>query len=90
MLEQMSKLLAVTVISCLALNGCGYLTKDGRAQIAHARYINKYSGKHARNRVKFKAPRMPLLLPPSPSKVTAEVGESPQSVTAGGDSFSNE
>ena len=84
MLEPMFKLLAVILISCLALNGCGYLSKDGRQQIAYARYVKKHSGKNARNRVKFKAPRMPALLPPSPSKVTAEVSESPQSISTGG------
>jgi hypothetical protein len=89
MLEQMLRLTLLLTIACSSLSGCGYMTKQGRQQIAYQHYIKKCSGRKMKQVRRVKAPHMPLTPGPSENKINAEVTSAPQSVTSG-ESATNE
>ena len=83
MLEQLPKYLLLVVLAAAPLSGCGYMTQNGRQQMAYQRYVRKQSGKRMKMQKKLKPPRMPLTPGPSDNHINTEVSDAPQSVTAG-------
>jgi hypothetical protein len=82
MLERILRLALLFAIVCLPLAGCGYMTKQGRQQIAYQRYVRKCSGRKMKMARKIKAPKMPLTPGPSDNRIHTEVSGAPQSVTS--------
>ena len=91
MLERTLKSLVIVALAAAPLTGCGYMTQNGRQQMAYQRYVKKMSGRSIKQKKKFKAPRMPLTPQPSDNKVNTDVIQEsgPQSVHSG-ESQSNE
>jgi hypothetical protein len=89
MLEHILRFALLLAIVCSPLAGCGYMTKQGRQQIAYQRYVRKCSGRKIKQAKKFKKPRMPLTPGPSDNQIHTEVTDAPQSVTSGESQTSN-
>src|SRR5438128_12638998 len=83
MLERNLKRIALVLVGCLLIPGCAHFTKSGRQQLAYEKYVRKQSGNRARQRVKTKKLRIPVLQPSQP-KVNTSVNNSPQSMTSAG------
>jgi hypothetical protein len=82
MLKRTIQWCAIVAIACSLLPGCAYFSKNGRRQMAYARYVKKYSGRRAKAQVKYKKVKMPRQPPPSDFRTNTEV-TGPQSVTSG-------
>ena len=85
MLERTLRYLLLVALIAATLTGCGYLTQNGRQQMAYQRYVKKMSGRSIKQKKKFKAPKMPLTPEPSENKVDTQVIQEsgPQSVHSG-------
>jgi len=85
MLERTLRYFLLLALIAGPLTGCGYLTQNGRQQMAYQRYVKKMSGRSIQQKKKFKAPKMPLTPQPSDNKVDTKVMEEsgPQSVHSG-------
>lgn len=77
MLERTLRYLLLLALAAAPLTGCGYMTKNGRQQMAYQRYVKKMSGRSVKQKKKFKAPRMPLTPQPSDNHVDTQVTEAP-------------
>lgn len=84
MLERILKSLAILLIGCFLLPGCGNFTKSGRQQMAYQKYVRKCShGRERQRKIVTKRQQRVPAYKPSEYEVTTGVVDSPQSVTSG-------
>jgi PBP1b-binding outer membrane lipoprotein LpoB len=88
MLERILRPTVAVLIACLFLSGCSYFSPTARRQAAFQKYIRKHMSMRAKMQAKYRArsklPKMPMVdSTPSKTKVTADVGSGPQSMTSG-------
>jgi len=91
MLERTLRYFLLLALIAAPLTGCGYMSKNGRQQMAYQRYVKKMSGRSVKQKKKFKPVHIPLTPEPSDHHVSTEVTNAPgpQSVHSG-ESQSNE
>jgi len=80
MLERTFSYLLIATFVVAPMSGCGYMTQNGRQQMAYQRYVKKCSGRQMKQQKKYKKVHMPLTPGPSEDQITTQVGDSPQSV----------
>jgi|GEM_PF-933479 len=85
MLERIVKSFVFILLVGTLFDGCAYFSKSGRQQLAYERYVRKCSKNRDRQRSKMKAPQIPAFAPSEPRETT-QLGPSPESVTASGQS----